>query len=140
MSKHRSNSIKVVKERSGQPHFLWRGIGCVMMLVIPVMSAAIAYEVINYGLNNNWPIPFQLLGTPRYPDLFYRSSGMMIILSPITAIRHFYAYAVGTLIFMILIGGVMSLIYAYVYRMVGPAQYGPVGAPPPNIKIKRYKR
>lgn len=140
MSKHRSNSIKVVKERSGQPHFLWRGIGCVMMLVIPVMSAAIAYEVINYGLNNNWPIPFQLLGTPRYPDLFYRSSGMMIILSPITAIRHFYAYAVGTLIFMILIGGVMSLIYAYVYRMVGPAQYGPLDAPPPNIKIKRYKR
>ena len=140
MSKHRSNSIKVVKERSGQPHFLWRGIGCVMMLVIPVMSAAIAYEVINYGLNNNWPIPFQLLGTPRYPDLFYRSSGMMIILSPITAIRHFYAYAVGTLIFMILIGGVMSLIYAFVYRMVGPAQYGPLDAPPPNIKIKRYKR
>ena len=140
MSKHRSNSIKVVKERSGQPHFLWRGIGCVMMLVIPVMSAAIAYEVINYGLNNNWPIPFQLLGTPRYPDLFYRSSGMMIILSPITAIRHFYAYAVGTLIFMILIGRVMSPIYAYVYRMVGPAQYGPLDAPPPNIKIKRYKR
>ena len=140
MSKYRSNSVKVVKERSGQPHFLWRGIGCVMMLVIPVMSAAIAYELINYGLNNNWPIPFQLLGTPRYPDLFYRSSGMMIILSPITAIRHFYAYAVGTLIFMILIGGVMSLIYAFVYRMVGPAQYGPLDAPPPNIKIKRYKR
>jgi len=140
MSKHRSNSIKVVKERSGQPHFLWRGIGCVMMLVIPVMSATIAYEVINYGLNNNWPIPFQLLGTPRYPDLFYRSSGMMIILSPITAIRHFYAYAVTAMIFMILIGGVMSLIYAYVYRMVGPAQYGPLDAPPPNIKIKRYKR
>lgn len=140
MSKYRSNSVKAVKERSGQPHFLWRGIGCVMMLVIPVMSAAIAYEIINYGLNNNWPIPFQLLGTPRYPDLFYRSSGMMIILSPITAIRHFYAYAVGTLIFMILIGGVMSLIYAFVYRMVGPAQYGPLDAPPPNIKIKRYKR
>lgn len=140
MSKYRSNSVKVVKERSGQPHFLWRGIGCVMMLVIPVMSAAIAYEVINYGLDNNWPIPFQLLGTPRYPDLFYRSSGMMTILSPITAIRHFYAYAVGAMIFMIIIGGIMSLIYAYVYRMVGPAQYGPLDAPPPNVKVKRYKR
>lgn len=140
MSKYRSNSVKVVKERSGQPHFLWRGIGCVMMLVIPVMSAAIAYEVINYGLVNNWPIPFQLLGTPRYPDLFYRSSGMMTILSPITAIRHFYAYAVGAMIFMIIIGGIMSLIYAYVYRMVGPAQYGPLDAPPPNVKVKRYKR
>lgn len=140
MSKYRSNSVKVVKERSGQPHFLWRGIGCVMMLVIPAMSAAIAYEVINYGLDNNWPIPFQLLGTPRYPDLFYRSSGMMTILSPITAIRHFYAYAVGAMIFMIIIGGIMSLIYAYVYRMVGPAQYGPLDAPPPNVKVKRYKR
>lgn len=140
MSKYRSNSVKVVKERSKQPHYLWRGIGCVMMLVIPAMSAAIAYEVINYGLDHNWPIPFQLLGTPRYPDLFYSSSGMMIILSPITAIRNFYAYAVGTLIIMILLGGFMSLIYAFVYRMVGPAQYSPLDAPPPNVKVKRYKR
>lgn len=140
MSKYRSSSTKVVKERSKQPHFLWRGIGCLMMIIIPAMAIALAYETVNYGLNNSWPIPYQLLGTPRYPDLFYQSSGMMTILAPITAIRHFYAYAVVSFLYMVLLSGVLSVLYAFVYRLVGPPRYSPLDAPPPKIKVKPYKR
>ncbi|NWF64203.1 MAG: hypothetical protein HXY38_07850 [Chloroflexi bacterium] len=140
MSKYRSSSVKTPKERSKQPHYLWRGIGCLMMIIIPAMSIALAYETVNYGLNNGWPIPYQLLGTPRFPDVFYKSSGMMLLLSPIIAIRHFYAYAAVSFIYMILLSGVLSMLYAIVYGMIGPSRYSPLDAPPPKIKAKPYKR
>ena len=64
----------------------------------------------------------------------------MIILSPVTAIKHFYAYAVASIFYMVLLGGISSLGYAIVYRIVGPARYGPLDAPPPKVKVKPYKR
>lgn len=140
MSKYRSSSTKKVKERSNQPHFIWRGIGCLMMILIPVIAIAAGYETINFALRSGYPVPYELLGTPRYPDLFYKSSGLMIILSPITGIRHFYAYAVATLMYMVALGGFTSVGYAFAYRMVGPSRYGALDAPPPNVKVKPYKR
>ena len=140
MSKYQSSARKKVKERTNQPHYLWRGIGCIMMLLIPVISIAAGYETINYALTEGYRVPYQLLGTPTYPDLFYKSSGLMIILSPVTAIKHFYAYAVASIFYMVLLGGISSLGYAIVYRIVGPARYGPLDAPPPKVKVKPYKR
>ena len=140
MSKYGGSSRKVVKERNKQPHYLWRGIGCLMMIILPAISMALGYEIVNLALANGYPVPYQLLGTPRFPDLFYKSSGMMTILSPIIAIRNFYAYAVAAIFIMVLLSGIMSLVYAIVYRMIGPSRYSPLDAPPANVKAKAYKR
>lgn len=140
MSKYQSSVVKSKKERNKDVHVAWRGIGCLMMLVIPIISIALAVETINYGLDHDWVIPFQLLGFPRYPEWFYASNGLMTILSPITYTRHFYAYAVAGILYMILLSGVMSVIYAFVYRMIAPPRYGPLDVAPPNIKLKKYKR
>ncbi|MCZ2127177.1 MAG: hypothetical protein LC099_05305 [Anaerolineales bacterium] len=128
-----------LKKKSG-PHFIWRGLGCLMMIIIPVMSVAIGYELVNFLLANKYYVPRDLLGTPQFPDIFYKSSGMMIILKPIIAIKHFYAYALFSIILMVVLGSVISLIYSYIYRVVGPARYGPLDAPPPKVKVKQYKR
>jgi hypothetical protein len=140
MGKYQSSSRKKVKERNHEVHVAWRGIGCLMMLVIPIMAIALGYETINYGLENDWVIPFQLLGFPRYPEWFYLSNGLMQLLSPFTATKHFYAYATASILYMILLSGVMSVIYAYVYRVVAPPRYGPLDVERPNIKTKKYKR
>jgi hypothetical protein len=140
MGKYRSSSVKAVKAKTDQPHFLWRGIGCLMMLILPVISYAAGYETINFALNNGYAVPYQLLGTPRFPDIFYKSSGMMTLLSPIIGIQHFYAYLAMTVLYMIALAGVMSVIYAFTYRMIGPSRYSPLDAPPPKVKAKTYKR
>lgn len=140
MGKYKSSAVMKNREKSKDVHVAWRGIGCLMMLVIPVISIAAGVETINYGLDNGWVIPFQLLGFPRYPDWFYASTGLMQILSPITNTRHFYAYAITSILFMILLAGVMSVFYAFVYRFVGPPRYGPLDVERPNIKTKKYKR
>jgi hypothetical protein len=140
MSKYRTSSTKKVRERSNQPHYLWRGIGCAMMLIIPVISIAAGYETINFALRSGYAVPYELLGTPRFPEIFYKSSGIMILLRPIIGITHFYAYAVASVMYMILMGGISSFGYAIIYRMIGPSRYSPLDAPPPNIKPKPYKR
>ncbi|HNK62664.1 MAG TPA: hypothetical protein PKL78_06505 [Anaerolineales bacterium] len=140
MSKYQSSVVKKTQRKTKTPHYAWQGIGCIMMIIIPAISIAAAVETIQYGLNNNWPIPYQLLGNPQLPDLFYKSQGIMMVLGPIVAIRHFYAYVVVSMLYMILFGGVSSLAYALVYRAANPSQYNPMDVPPPSIKLKKYKR
>lgn len=140
MGKYRSSATKREVEKVKAPHFVWRGIGCLMMIIVPAMSIAAGVETVQYGIDQKWPIPYQLLGTPKYPDFFYKSSGLMLILSPITGVKHFYAYVVAALIFMIILGGIVSVGYAFVYQMMAPSRYGPMDAPPPKVKVKRYKR
>lgn len=140
MGKYRTNSRKVEKPLSEGPHVIWRGIGCVMMILIPAISISAGYQTVNYGLENGWTIPYQLLGTPRLPELFYKSSGMMILLDPVIKTQNFYAYVVFSFLYMVLIGGAISILYAAVYRMIGPSRYGPLDAPPPKIKTKKYTR
>ncbi len=140
MSKYQSSVVKASRQKIKEPHYAWRGIGCLMMILIPIISITAGYETIRYGIDNNWAIPYQLLGTPRYPDFFYDSTGLMTLLRPVTATPHFYAYATASILYMILLAGILSLAYAIVYRMIGPARYGPLDVPPPNIKFKKYKR
>lgn len=140
MGKYRSSARVKAAPKSDGPHAIWRGIGCVMMIIIPAISIATGMMAVTYGIANRWPIPYQLLGTPRFPDIFYKSNGLMIILSPIISIQNFYAIAVASIIIMIFLGGIISLVYGIIYRVTGPSRYGPTDAPPPNIKTKKYTR
>ncbi|GAB1469992.1 hypothetical protein MASR2M66_08690 [Chloroflexota bacterium] len=139
MSKYQS-ARKVEKVKSNQPHYAWRGIGCIMMIVIPAVSIAAGVETIKYALANRWAVPVELLGYPRFPDLFYKSSGIMQILSPVARIQHFYAFAAAGLFYTILLGAILSMLYAVIDRMTRPSQYGPLDAPPSKTRSKPYKR
>jgi hypothetical protein len=134
-STQRESSIS----RTKQPHEIWRGIGCLMMVIVPVISVAAASETVKWILaNGNKLIPRALLGIPRLPDFVYKSDGLVLILSPITKINNLYAIVVMSLFYILIISGVISVIYAATYNMVGPSRYGPTDAPPP--KIKRVKK
>ncbi len=122
------------------PHAVWRGIGCLMALIVPVISSALAVETVKYGIKARWPIPYQLLGTPLLPEFFYKSDGLVQVFGPLTHIPNLYAYTVAGLLYILLLGGLLSLVYAIMYRFVGPTRYGPTDAPPPKIKTKRYVR
>jgi hypothetical protein len=123
-----------------ETHYIWRGIGCLMILIIPAISIASAYQTIDYGLANNWPIPYQMLQPVRLPSYFYATQGLRTILNPLSSISNFYAVAAISLFYMMLIGGVISVVYAAVYRMVGPSRYGPTDAPPTKYKATRKSR
>ncbi len=140
MGKYSSSVIKRSRPRNAGPHAIWRGIGCVMMLVIPAISISAGIETIKYGLDHGWTIPYQLLGYPTLPNLFYKSSGLLMVFGPLTRINHLYAYTIVSILYMILTGGVISVLYAVAYRIIGPPRYGPMDEPAPKIKTKKYTR
>lgn len=129
-----------LKPKNEGPHAVWRGIGCLMMLIIPAVSIAAGIATVNYGVKYNWPIPYQLLTAPVLPNLFYKSSGLLTIFYPLTQIPYFYAYVAVSVLYITLISGVIGSIYAVIYRYMGPPRYGPLDEPPPKIKTKRYTR
>lgn len=140
MGKYRSSARVKSAPKSDGMHAIWRGIGCFMMIIIPAISIAAGNAIIKYGINHRWPIPYQLLGTPLFPGFFYKSTGLMTILSPVVGIENFYAIVLTSVIFMILLSGIISVIYGVIYNLTGPARYGPTDEPPPKIKTRKYIR
>ena len=126
--------------KQNEPHPIWRGIGCLTMIIIPVMSYALAVVTVQIGLKAKWPLPYQLLGAPRFPDIVWSVPQLTALVVPLTRIDNLYANLFFAVFYMVILSGIGSLAYAMVYRAIGPARYGPQDVPPPNIKTKKYKR
>jgi len=122
-----------------EPHGIWQGIGCLMMIIIPAISILIGIEVVNIALANKIRMPSQLLGYPQLPDILYKSAGLRTYL-PMLRIQNLYAYIVASLICMVLISIIISMIYALIYRILNPERYGPLDEPPSRKKAKKHSR
>ncbi len=142
MGKYTSQVRKAPEKPKEGAKFGSSAFGCLLMIVIPAISIFLAKLLIDYGLENKWPIPFELRGYVVLPDIFYKSSGLMIIFGPILRINNFYAYVVASLLIILLLGGLVSVIFVAVLNALNPRHLkDEFYVPPPNTKInKRYKR
>lgn len=137
MGKYSSVKKKeVIRDRS--PHAIWRGIGCMMFILVPILSIAIAVETVDYGIEQKWRIPYQLLGYPALPDFFRLSNVIWAATEPIRSTQHFYAYATASMVVMLILGAIISVLYSIVFQVMGPPRYGPTDVPP--LKIKGMKK
>lgn len=107
------------KPRPWKIHPVWRGIGCVIMLILPVMAYYGSILLLEANANNGWVrIPVEFTGPAAYPYL--------------------YAKLTVTL-FVVLFGyGVMVIFYTLLARLSGMKKYGPLDSPP--IRPKKKKR
>ena len=121
-------------------HPVMRGIGCLMIVIVPILAYGASIILVNYGAKNGWPIPPNWLGTPIFPPLLWRISGVAYILPFLQAQTNLTANLIFTAAITIVIGGLMSVLYGYIYAAFGPPRYGPTDVPPPRVKTKRYKR
>lgn len=132
-------TVRQVDPRAAGPPPIWRGIGCLLIFLVPIVSYAAADVTMPFFLDRGW-VPQELLFTPQTPDWLR----IMPVLAQVFRFlfgRYASLATLGlTFIYIILIAGVLSVIYAYMYRMAAPSRYGSMDAPPPKIKIKKYKR
>jgi hypothetical protein len=122
MGKYSSHVRQAPIPRNQGVHPVMRGIGCVMMIIVPILAYGSAILLVNYGVSQGWPIPPDWLGTPTFNPLLWRLQGLT------------------TVLITVVIGGIMSMIYGYIYTIFGPPRYGPTDAPPERIKVKKYTR
>jgi len=139
MTKHRTYE-RQLPARSKDPHPVWRGIGCLIMLLVPALSLGISVLLIEMALSLGIQLPPGLLGYPLMPNILFRVPGLVPILNWIHSINNLYAILVGAFAIAIILASLLALGYAFLYRLVGPPRYSPIDAPPSRVKVKRYKR
>ncbi len=135
ISSQRETSVRKPEE----PHYMWRGLGCLLMIIVPLISWALSVQIVNSMLKNGYSLPVGLLGRPGLPA-FIRGTGLNAMLLPLFSTNNLYAYLLFTVICIIVISSVFSLVYAIVYRVVNPYRYGPTDAPPPKRNPKKKSR
>ena len=134
-----NNSMNKRSAPRPEPHPIWRGIGCVINVIIPVISFAAAYMLIETGAQLGWPIPYQLMGHPAIHPLLWKISALVPLWGFIQQQNNLYAVLTLALLFTVILEAITSMFYAVMYRSAIP-RYGPLDVPPPNVKVKRYKR
>ena len=135
-SSQRDSSRNKDQENSG----VWRGIGCILIIVVPIISLFVGTQLVNYAMTNNIALPRELLGRPVLPDLIKNSYGLYFVFGPLEKIQNLYASLFAAFVCLVLISSLISLIYAFVYRIVNPYRYGPTDAPPPKRRPEKKSR
>ena len=121
------------EERPWKINPVWRGIGCILIVVIILMSW---FGSIVFLKNNKWfPIPPELnkavvIPFVRQPDVDKIIVEVNTLLQGVTYANFFF-----TIVFLFIGFGILSVIYAMMYRVAGPPRYGqfdarPIKAPP----------
>ncbi|HEY9151876.1 MAG TPA: hypothetical protein VIN60_03250 [Anaerolineales bacterium] len=139
MGKYSQTNIRQPKKRDNRPHPVWRGIGCLLMVIVPLLSFAFAEITVNDAWAQQY-IPYQLLGNPVMPAELWKVGYLNPILSFLQNQTNLYGALVFFVFYTLVLGAFVSVGNALLYKAIAPPRYGPQDAPPPNVKVKRYKR
>jgi hypothetical protein len=142
MGKYTSYKKAEAPIKRGQIHPVMRGIGCILLAVIPLLSYGSAMLLVNYGVSKGWPIPPNWLGYPSVQPMLWKLQGLTPILQAYQGQTNLIANLVFAIAIAVVTFGFLSILYGFLYKFMGPSQYGPTDAPPIRIKggVKRYKR
>ncbi len=98
-------------------HAIWRGIGCIFMIIIPIMAYAGAIKLVDQNLENKWVPPTQAL---------YQT----VTLPVIGPVPHLYANLIVAVLLCLLGYAVVVFFYTLFYKFAGPPRLGPLDAEP----------
>jgi hypothetical protein len=139
MGKH--NSFQKAKDLPrSEIHPVWRGIGCIIILLTPIISWAAMLVLLDLGKSQKWSFVYSLSGTVHFPAVFYTTPIVKIAAYYLSSIPYLEAMVLFFILFLILFSGVFAFINAVLYRMIGPPRYTRLDEPAPRVKTKRYTR
>ncbi len=138
----RYNFSDARKEKARETPAIWRGLGCLLMVIIPIISYAAAAITVQYIYENNPSfIPRDLLTTMDVPIIVWRILPVLAgFLQNIFSYRFLWVNLAVTVVFMLIFSGIMSVVYSMLFKAFGPPQYGRLDAPPARKKTKKYVR
>jgi hypothetical protein len=125
---------KEQQERRWKINPVWRGIGCVLILIIPIMAWVGATMVLQSNIR--LPLPYEMTNIVVIPY-----SHITEIDKIITQVNQYFQatrFVTGqlflTVIFLFVGYGVLAFFYSVLYKMAGPPRYGPFDVPPDSVK------
>jgi hypothetical protein len=96
-------------------HPVWRGIGCFLLILLPILAFAGSKLLVQRNFQQRW------IDLPRELELWF--------VIPVLG-RVFVADIALTILLLVIIFGIATVIYALLYRLLGPPRPGPLDSPP----------
>lgn len=121
MSKYSNYWEEKKPRKQKEPHPIWRGIGFLMLIIVPFMSWAAATLLLDENSKQHWVYFERSMIAPGPYPLLYIQIFLTIILS-------------------IFVFALIYFVYFTIYRFTGPSRYGPMDVPRGNERVKKYKR
>lgn len=120
-------------------HPVWRGIGCVLLIITPIMAYAGAKTLVRENIKNQWiQLPADMGGWVDFSPVtrllplaqpFFNSLG-----------RIYYLDIMLTIAFLVLGFGILTVFYSLLYGASGHSRYGPLDSPPIRRSPRRRPR
>ena len=141
MGRYTSYQREKAKAKRNEVNPVMRGIGCILIVLVPILAYGTAVYLVDYGVHKGLSIPATWLGMVNIPPLLLKLTGLSVVWSFLQAQNNLTANLVFALAIAIVIFGILAIIYGFIYRFSGPPEYGPTDMPPVRgRKVKRYKR
>jgi hypothetical protein len=110
-----------IKPPNKEIHPIWRGIGFVLIILIPILAYSATLVILQENSRKGWfPIP---------TDLIVNFSDPMIL------VKIFMTLIIALVLYVF-----MQLITNIINKMFGVGRYGPYDVPPESYRGPRYKR
>jgi hypothetical protein len=140
MGKYTSSAHKrPVPKRDTIPPLV-RGIGCLMFVLVPIVAYGIATVLAPLASRWGLPIPVQWYGRANIQNPVATIPFLSELADQMLSQDNLIANLVFTVIITVLLYGILSIAYGYVYSVAAPSKYGPMDVPPPRVKTKKYRR
>ena len=119
-----------------------RGIGCGIMIILPLLSylaAIILLEIPEIKKFFRASVP-SLFGTPNIHPLLWRVKSITPLLRTIQSWKNVEVNILFGMLILLFLTGIISVIYAIVFRAMAPPRYSGTNAPPIRRKSKKKSR
>ena len=131
------SSQKYRKERQERPwviHPVWRGIGCALILLIPIMAWYAA--VLFFQTNKTIPLSYTISKPITIPYSQVQEIDRILAIFNQYTVSHnlIVGQFLLTVVFLFIGFGILLLISAVVFKAAGPSRYGPFDVPPDVMK------
>jgi hypothetical protein len=127
MGQFRFDDPKKQEKEKVKIHPIWRGVGFVMMIIIPIISYAATEVLIKQNMISNWfPWPYDLFAKPG--EFLYNGDYLL------------YLKIILTVAFSLLIYAIFTLVTFVLSSAFGRTRLGPYDAPPINAKVRKKAR
>lgn len=120
----------------------WRGIGCLLMILLPIASYLAAIELLKIDTIRTffYRVNPALFGPPSLHPILWKLKTITPFLNLVYSWNNLEVNLIFGLVILIALSGIVSVIYAFMFRAVRPSPYGPLDAPPSKHKPKKYVR
>ena len=112
-------------EKKDKVHPIWRGIGCLLIIIIPIVSFAFSVLLVQDGLPQRYiPMSRDLAAIQNVPGFGPQPLLYVLIVTGVISVLGFV---------------MMTVLYSIVYSVTGSSRYGPLDAPAKEFKRKTRK-